>query len=1443
MSLSSNVGRSSGIPSIIGKDLRLNGELDIYGQTTSSVPLTIHGANGQTANIIEAKNYAGTVLFSLDPSGNVTWLGDEYITDQLSVNGNASITGSTAMTGAVTMAGGLHITSVGINVVGSSYMTNAIIKSLTIMDEIVVEGSGLHLNDNIVVSFGNTTATPDAGIAWNTTQTVDALYIGLSAAQNTMIIGEYADRTYDFAHDAQTNPTLYVQSANQSATEFAKLNAGVLTFGLGIATVAGQYSIGRNADATNVMNFNVPTGATYEWGINDVAQLTLSASTLAVASPIALTTYAHGILPNGFLYFDNVDATGSGFYNGTNSGQMNFWLGSIHGRALCFSNGDIRGADFDHALQPYATIFLQGSSNPEVDNRQYVNWYNDGSNSYHLTGIGGHRFGFEAIQANAILTFTANPTTNLGVVFTVNTGTLTGTTAAPGANQFQLLGTLALTLASLVTNWNLIAGTGVVAHVYGNTVVFEASATGTTANAYVTTETTDTDNVYRFQGAMSFTANPTTTSGIVFTVGTGTLTGVTGTPGANQFQIQSTLSGTLQALVTAYNTLAVGVYAVYDYDATTNTGNIYFDGGTTGVSIFTETTDTDVVYSFTATTAGSSTTMFGGRAFSAFMDMQPTYMKLTKQGTATAGVTTYNSQALGLIGSGWDTDDTIARDVEIRNYVTPSSGASVGITTYWDFYRAGVFVNNAMNLTGGGAVTFGNAIYSNAGGGQFTLGATDSLTINSSTTDRTSNNALQVNVDTNSATVAGIGVTGRVGTALSATEQLAGMTIDMDGVAGDSATSIVDGIYLTSTNTSGGYTNAIEVAGAWDWGVVLKEQGTATALAPEYNSNNLSLRASAWNTTTVAPDYFSWRIYNDAATGATGSTNGKLSFDVYLNGGVSASRLVLSYDSLNSMSGTLTLTTTTTAFLALGTYGTSDAIIYYNKTLGQFIIGAGSNVGNATTFGVNAYAQQDYDHALQTNPTAFFQDATSPNVTNNLYGSATHNGTNFVISAGENTGAGTVPVTANNGILIAPQALTAGGTADYAVSITRTLNDAGAAGGSDLFNGLLVNVIPTNVTGWNTLNLFDWQYNTVSVFKLSTLGLFVHTPTTTGTLYDIALETEWTTGIIFNADFGGATTLTGDVTGFLVDGKTNVTGVQDGNFTGYKVLTPALTQATTATTEYIGFSLYGSGALVQNTLVGTIDWFGLYAQMPNITQTTGAVTSYGIYLAGGTVTSGTQWGLFTTGTSNKFVLGASNTFLIDATGAAGLDLNITSTSYTTLLGGIDVVRSGAITGVNGEIMIDMNIAPAFTLTEPGAGIFYYRGLSVDMASVAVTAGAGTTGLVCLYLNAATDADIGSSHALYAIGSSVINGNVGIGALPFSWGANSVNVFGIYNGTAPAAAVANEIQIYSIDSSDATATLGLMLEQAVEAIGTFTASHKIKVLLNGTEYYLSLDSVA
>jgi len=112
--------------------------------------------------------------------------------------------------------------------------------------------------------------------------------------------------------------------------------------------------------------------------------------------------------------------------------------------------------------------------------------------------------------------------------------------------------------------------------------------------------------------------------------------------------------------------------------------------------------------------------------------------------------------------------------------------------------------------------------------------------------------------------------------------------------------------------------------------------------------------------------------------------------------------------------------------------------------------------------------------------------------------------------------------------------------------------------------------------------------------------------------------------------------------------------------------------------------------------------------------------------------------------------------------AAGdaLDVNVTATTYTTLTGAVDVNRSGALTGVDTETILDARIAPTLTLTEPGAGTVNYFGASIDMSGLAVTAGAGTSVVAGLYLVADDDADTGTNHALFVdAGSSRFDGQV------------------------------------------------------------------------------------
>lgn len=63
---------------------------------------------------------------------------------------------------------------------------------------------------------------------------------------------------------------------------------GQLDWTTGEAVTAGEYSVGRDADGTNQLHCNVPTGGTFEWSVNDVAQMTLSTTgTLAAAGSVS----------------------------------------------------------------------------------------------------------------------------------------------------------------------------------------------------------------------------------------------------------------------------------------------------------------------------------------------------------------------------------------------------------------------------------------------------------------------------------------------------------------------------------------------------------------------------------------------------------------------------------------------------------------------------------------------------------------------------------------------------------------------------------------------------------------------------------------------------------------------------------------------------------------------------------------------------------------------------------------------------------------------------------------------------------------------------------------------------------------------------------------------------------------------------------------------------
>lgn len=91
----------------------------------------------------------------------------------------------------------------------------------------------------------------DAAFEYDTTQTPDSLLCGLPSTSNGIIICEKADMEFDFAHAAQTNPTLFIHSANQNTSQWISFthNAtnGLINTGTGSIILGQNTTIGQGA--------------------------------------------------------------------------------------------------------------------------------------------------------------------------------------------------------------------------------------------------------------------------------------------------------------------------------------------------------------------------------------------------------------------------------------------------------------------------------------------------------------------------------------------------------------------------------------------------------------------------------------------------------------------------------------------------------------------------------------------------------------------------------------------------------------------------------------------------------------------------------------------------------------------------------------------------------------------------------------------------------------------------------------------------------------------------------------------------------------------------------------------------------------------------------------------------------------------------------------------
>lgn len=1772
-----------------------HGGYTLASRSTSEVPLILQLITSQVANGFEIKNALGTTIFSVSPTGDVTYTGSETVTDALTVtgathllstlevDGTSTFDGAMILNGEITMGASGRFVN-GINVTGNSTIEGATtIHSLTVEGDltlqsgylrskysaniyiypspstitvvggtnstshslstnsdmfingvleidgitypdggIVASGSDIHVNDDVSVSFGNTLAAPNAKILWETADANanELIFVGPTGDGTDVPVFVFGDTTLlnkDLGlFNGVTAPTIAVVSDDATKATYFQNNG---TDGLIRTTSNGKINISQSnatdADTYTTYISATTTGATGNDNYLVPLQLdgtyNLEGGTLGnyIALWIKNPTKTAGTITTATgLYVEAITVGATNYNIYASPGNTLFIQGATH---RFWIDSDTTDRTSTQAL--YIDLGVNSASvqaqKIDVDVGTALSSAEQVDGLYiDFDGIAGDAA--DSLMNAIYLTSTnatggVNTAVNVAGVWDVGvkigrTGTAAGAGEEYNSNILILESSAWETATSTEDRWQF--------RIYND----PTAGVNSSALLKFTTSVDGAAEVLR----MSITSGGNVISGAGFSANNGNFfnsASVTSTLRGNDADDATgigvvldnsvTLTNAASKLVSIQNNTVEKAYFDYLGGLTVSQGiatagaavaGLTITGGAhTGLTAATEAYGVNFNLSATKTWATGAGPLAAQREV---VFQAPTYaggvaaLTMTKAATVAitnapqvgANMAITNAYALWVQagtaqfdgGIGVATSFFLADDVYLKMGNTsdaPDVGIAWNTTQTVDALYVGLSAAQNTMIIG----EYADIAYDFAHGAQ----TNPTIFIQSATQSATQWGSL-AHDQTDFVLASGAGMIHAKPIANSSFKVTATDTNTTGATsygiyATETSTAVVTG---TNQNLYGGYfatsktgadtnANTTNIYGVYGSGV-------RTGQTDVGSSNTYGGYFTAQGATGGAANVFG--VYA-TATGGDSNYAGYFAGDVTITGALTVDSATLDDN------GTIfSIVPTTGHYARIGDLGVTDHALATNDDLlisgngevnGTFYMDgaatiyglftfAGSNYGGikqsvddglmiapAITDGysnhnviISGYANKDKDHdhdTPSTNPTLIIHSALDPDTSNNQWGSASHNQENFVISTGANVGTGTGATTDNNGVLIAPSDLTSSGTANFALSVTRTLNDATAAGGSDLFNGILLDVIPTNVTGWNTVNLMDLQYNTLSVWKLSSLGLITHTPTTTGTLYDMVLETEWTTGTLINADFGGATTQSGDMYGVVMDFNANLAGVTDLDVTGMVLKTPALTQSAANTTTYIGWNLSTAGALVQDTLAGTINWSGINIQMPNTTAGGGGtVTSRGISIAGGTITSGTEAGIYvnmangadtalqintgatvlngsvgiiqtptpsvaltcgwsgamiaattaarhgyftgnitelanavitdivgvyvnnftvtdaagtetvgilaglyipnapTAGTaptngpyalfiddgnsridgtlhlgkddvigamdihdagtiifrddsddtsvtlgpvangttslgitgginatatvqgatvtdgtfsvtagavtgvttlamggalsgvttlgmagdltdyeavndgSPQFILGSSAAeqlsiqtvynagaqtldyvqfqtatagaagkgvykFGVDGTDVmtivnggitvtnaltgAGIDLNITSVAYTTLVGGLDIIRSGAITGVDTETMVDLNIKPLFTLTEPGAGTFVYYGAAIDMSTVSVTAGAGTSTIAALYLKSNSDADAGEKYALYAEGSCRVLGRI------------------------------------------------------------------------------------
>jgi len=220
----------------------------------------------------------------------------------------------------------------------------------------------------------------DAQIEYDTSQTPDSWTFQTSSDSNAMIIHEKADANYDFAHPKQTNPTIFIQSATQSTTEWGSLSHDTDNFGIDAGGIPSDSQNQTKIFSPTDLHQETQVGADLIIGdeVSDYELFTIEAngSDIVYDSPQGLNhdftgadVYADRFFSKedhphmyGIVTVPQIVASGGVWYNFT----FNTTVSIIEGN-LSFTNPALTiGESGDYLIQMGASI-LDSSASPSAN--------------------------------------------------------------------------------------------------------------------------------------------------------------------------------------------------------------------------------------------------------------------------------------------------------------------------------------------------------------------------------------------------------------------------------------------------------------------------------------------------------------------------------------------------------------------------------------------------------------------------------------------------------------------------------------------------------------------------------------------------------------------------------------------------------------------------------------------------------------------------------------------------------------------------------------------------------------------------------------------------------------------------------------------------------------------------------------------------------------------